>query len=62
MARARAGHCVALHASCWQPFYGRNTFSFKSLIGLKCFALPEQRGMLFSVAVAAMSASPAHRP
>lgn len=40
------------------PFYGLKIFRLKSLIGLKCFVLLETRTSLFSVAVAAMMASP----
>lgn len=42
--------------------YGLKSFSFSSLIGLKCLALLETSVILFSTAVAAIIASPALRP
>ena len=39
--------------------HGLNIFNFKSLIDLKCLALEVNNIRLFSVAVAAMIASPA---
>jgi hypothetical protein len=44
------------------PDQGLNVFSFISFMTLKCFALLETRGILFSTAVAAIRASPERMP
>ena len=42
--------------------HGRNILRVRCLMGLKCFLFPVTRVILFSVAVAAIIASPARRP